>query len=109
MGRDVSPAVDRRPNRDRRTARASPLRGRRILARACAHLRLAASTVGSTPYICWAAFAALYTFHGVRARVLPQKIFGVFQQQVTETTDPLTAGLGAAFPCPVSRNAEIEV
>ena len=55
----------------------------------------AASNVGSTLYICWAAFAALYTFHGVRTRVLPHKISGVFQQQVTETTDPLTAGLGA--------------
>jgi homoserine O-succinyltransferase len=69
----------------------------------------AASNVSSTLYICWAAFAALYTFHGVRTRILPHKISGVFQQQVTETTDPLTAGLGATFPCPVSRHAEVEV
>ena len=44
----------------------------------------AASNVGSTLYICWAAFAALYMFHGVRTRVLPHKISGVFQQQVME-------------------------
>jgi homoserine O-succinyltransferase len=69
----------------------------------------AASAVGDTLYICWAAFAALYRFHDVRTRVLPHKITGVFQQQVMKSTDPLTAGLGATFPCPVSRHAEVEV
>ena len=68
----------------------------------------AANDVGSTLYICWAAFAALYTFHGVRKRMLPQKISGIFQQRVIETGDPLTAGLGTTFPCPVSRHAEVE-
>jgi homoserine O-succinyltransferase len=67
-----------------------------------------ASNVGSTLYICWAAFAALYTFHGVRTRILPHKISGVFQQQIIETKDSLTAGLGAAFPCPVSRYSEVQ-
>jgi homoserine O-succinyltransferase/O-acetyltransferase len=69
----------------------------------------ATSNVGGTLYICWAAFAALRTFHGMRTRVLLHKISGVFQQQVMETRDPLTAGLGANFPCPVSRHAEVEV
>ncbi len=66
----------------------------------------AASEVGSTLYVCWAAFAALYRFHGVRQRVLPRKISGVFRQQITRS-DPLVAGLGAGFPCPVSRHAEV--
>jgi hypothetical protein len=39
MGRDVSAASARRLNRDRRTARASSLRGRRVLACARVHLR----------------------------------------------------------------------
>jgi homoserine O-succinyltransferase len=69
----------------------------------------ATGNVGSTLYICWAAFAALYMFHGVRTRVMPYKISGVFQQQVMDPRDPLTAGLGAAFPCPVSRYAEVAV
>lgn len=69
----------------------------------------AASNVGSTLYICWAAFAAFYTFHGVRTRVLPHKISGVFPQQIKETTDPLTDGLGTVFPCPVSRRGEVGV
>ena len=68
----------------------------------------AARNVASTLYVCWAAFAALYSFHGVRTRILPQKISGVFQQHVVETTDPLMAGLAATFPCPVSRHAEVD-
>jgi homoserine O-succinyltransferase/O-acetyltransferase len=69
----------------------------------------AASNVGSTLYICWAAFAALHSFHRVRTRVLPQKISGVFQQQVMETREQLTVGLGASLPCPVSRHTEVQV
>ncbi len=69
----------------------------------------AAINVGSTLYICWAAFAALYIFHDVRKRVRPHKISGVFQQQVMDTRQPLTAGIEASFPCPVSRHAEVHV
>jgi homoserine O-succinyltransferase len=68
----------------------------------------AAGEVGGTLYVCWAAFAALYRFHGVRPHVLPRKLSGIFRQQVTETGDPLMAGLGASFSCPVSRQAGIE-
>src|SRR5829696_886605 len=67
----------------------------------------AAANVGSTLYVCWAAFAAMYRFHEVRMRMLPQKISGVFEQRVLETNDALMSGLGPAFPCPVSRHAEI--
>jgi len=67
----------------------------------------AAIEVGSTLYVCWAAFAALYRFHGVRQRVLPRKLSGVFRQHVVDVTDPLVAGLGATFSCPVSRHAEV--
>lgn len=76
----------------------------RELARIC---EWAASDVDSTLYVCWAAFAALYAFHGVRTRMLPRKVSGVFRQRVMRTTDPLTAGLGESFPCPVSRCAEV--
>ena len=69
----------------------------------------AVSNVGNTFYICWAAFAALYMFRDVQKRVMPHKIAGVFQHQVMETRDPLMAGIGASFPCPVSRHAEVDV
>jgi homoserine O-succinyltransferase len=68
----------------------------------------AAGNVGSTLYVCWGAFAALYRFHGVRTRVLPHKISGVYDQHIVEACDPLVAGLGTTFPCPVSRLAEID-
>src|SRR5436309_1030754 len=68
----------------------------------------AAANVGSTLYICWAAFAAMYKFHGVRTRVLPHKMSGIFQQEILDPNDPLISGLGATFHCPVSRHAEIE-
>jgi hypothetical protein len=65
--------------------------------------------VGSTLYVCWAAFAALNAFHGVPMRILPRKISGVFEQRVTDATHSLTAGMGATFPCPVSRHAEVAI
>jgi homoserine O-succinyltransferase/O-acetyltransferase len=68
----------------------------------------ATRSVGSTFYVCWAAFAAMYLFHGTPKRVLPHKLSGVFQQQVVETTDPLMRGLTGSFPCPVSRHAAVE-
>jgi len=65
--------------------------------------------VGSTLYVCWAAFAALNAFHGVPMRILPRKLSGVFEQRVTDATHSLTAGMGATFPCPVSRHAEVAI
>jgi homoserine O-succinyltransferase len=69
----------------------------------------AAAHVGSTIYVCWAAFAALHRFHGVAMRILPQKLSGIFEQQVMDAQEPLTARLGATFACPVSRHAEVTV
>jgi homoserine O-succinyltransferase len=67
----------------------------------------AAGNIDHTFYVCWAAFAALYAFHGVRTRMMPHKLSGVFNQQVVDARDPLMTGLGASFPCPVSRHAEV--
>src|SRR5262245_41601598 len=53
----------------------------------------AARHVGSTIYVCWAAFAALYRFHGVPMRILPQKLSGIFEQHVMDVQEPLTHGL----------------
>jgi homoserine O-succinyltransferase len=63
--------------------------------------------VAGTIYVCWAAFAALHIFHGVPTRMLPRKLFGVFLQQVMAAREPVVAGLGITFACPVSRHAEI--
>jgi homoserine O-succinyltransferase len=67
----------------------------------------AATHVGSTIYVCWAAFAALWRFHGVPLRMLPRKLFGIFAQQVMAVREPLLDGLGITFACAVSRHAEV--
>ena len=69
----------------------------------------AAAHVSSTIYICWAAFAALHSFHDVPMRMLPQKLSGVFEQQVMDAQEPMIARLGTSFSCPVSRHAEVSV
>jgi homoserine O-succinyltransferase len=58
-------------------------------------------------YICWAAQAALYRFHGVPKHRLPRKMFGVFRQRVTGGGSRLLRGFGEEFPVPVSRHTEV--
>ena len=40
--------------------------------------------------------------------MLPRKISGVFDQHIIEAGEPIVAGLGPTFACPVSRRAEID-
>jgi len=65
--------------------------------------------VGSSYYICWAAQAALYRFHGIDKRVLPEKRFGVFTHRLLAPQSALAAGLPPQFPVPVSRHTESAV
>jgi homoserine O-succinyltransferase len=58
-------------------------------------------------YICWAAQAALYHFHGVPKRRLDQKVFGVYRQRVARTSSTLLRGFGETFVVPASRHAEV--
>jgi homoserine O-succinyltransferase len=67
----------------------------------------AAATVRGSYYVCWAAQAALYHFHGVAKHPLPRKAFGVFEQRITAFDAPLLRGLGQSFPTPVSRHTEV--
>src|SRR5690606_12540615 len=67
----------------------------------------ATATAGGSYLVCWAAQAALFHFHGVPKHGLPRKAFGVYRQRITAFDAPLLRGLGAGFPCPVSRHTEI--
>jgi homoserine O-succinyltransferase len=58
-------------------------------------------------YICWAAQAALYRYHGVSKRSLPQKMFGIYRQRVICRNSRLLKGFGTEFPVPVSRHTEV--
>jgi homoserine O-succinyltransferase len=65
--------------------------------------------VHSTMNVCWGAMAALYHFHDVPKRVLPEKAFGVYRQTVLRPTSPYLAGFSDDFAIPISRWAEIRV
>jgi homoserine O-succinyltransferase len=67
----------------------------------------AKSRITSSLYICWAAQAALYRFHGVPKHPLPAKISGVYRQRVANAESRILKGFGAAFPVPVSRYTEV--
>ena len=63
--------------------------------------------VAGTLYVCWAAQAALYHFHGVPKHALAAKKFGLFDQRVVQPSHPLMRGLAPAFPMPGSRHTEV--
>ncbi|WP_395393347.1 homoserine O-succinyltransferase [Novosphingobium sp. BL-8A] len=56
--------------------------------------------------ICWAAQAALFHFHGVPKRDLPNKAFGVFEHRNLAPASPYLRGFSDTFDVPVSRWAE---
>ncbi len=73
----------------------------------CAILDWAGSRKISSLYLCWAAQAALYRFHGIPKHRLPRKMFGVFRQRVTGGASSLLRGFGEEFVVPVSRHTEV--
>jgi len=63
--------------------------------------------VTSTLYICWAAQAGLYHFHGVPKYELPSKMFGVFKHTLNDSSNPIFRGFDDEFFVPHSRHTEI--
>ena len=59
-------------------------------------------------YICWAAQAALYHFHGIQKKLLNDKHFGVFSHKRVEFMHPITKGFDDVINIPVSRYTEID-
>jgi homoserine O-succinyltransferase len=67
----------------------------------------AAKHVTSTLYICWAAQAGLYHFHGIPKYLLDKKKFGVFNHTLNEPNISLFRGFDNEFFIPHSRHTEI--
>lgn len=67
------------------------------------------TNVHSTLNICWGAQASLYHFRKVPKRLLPEKMFGVFDHDVTQTGTSLLRGFNDSFPIPVSRHTETRI
>lgn len=67
----------------------------------------AAKHVTSTLYICWAAQAGLYHFHGIPKYPLSEKMFGVFKHTLNTPHFQLFRGFDDEFYVPHSRHTEI--
>lgn len=65
------------------------------------------SHVTSTLYICWAAQAGLYYFHGIPKYPLPKKMFGIFPQKPITAHVPIFRGFDDVFYMPQSRHTEV--
>ena len=63
--------------------------------------------VTSTLYICWAAQAGLYHRYGIPKYPLPEKMFGIFPQNLADASLPLFRGFDDKFNMPHSRHSEI--
>lgn len=64
--------------------------------------------VSSVYTICWGAQAALYAYYGIPKYPLPKKMFGIFEHEVLDKTNPLVTGLEFPFYSPQSRHAEVK-
>lgn len=69
--------------------------------------RWAKTHVSSVYSICWGAQAALYAYYGIPKYPLPQKMFGIFEHEITDTENPLLKGIKSPFMSPQSRHAEV--
>ena len=60
--------------------------------------------VYSTLHICWGAQAGLYYHYGVQKHILPEKVFGIFPEQLVDEYDFLTNGFDEIHYTPHSRH-----
>jgi homoserine O-succinyltransferase len=62
--------------------------------------------VTSTFHICWGAQAGLYYHYGIPKKLLPEKMFGLYEHQVLKRKEPLVRGFDDFFYAPHSRHTE---
>ncbi len=62
--------------------------------------------VTSTLHICWAAQAGFYHYYGINKKLLPQKLFGIYEHKVSNRKIPLVRGFDDVFLAPHSRHTE---
>ena len=55
-------------------------------------------------YICWAALAAMYYYHGIQKFEYPEKLSGVFRHKVKIPSHPVVRGFDQYFNAPHSRH-----
>jgi len=72
----------------------------------CKILGWSKSNVSNTMHICWGAQAGLYYHYGIQKYPLPQKVFGIFDHQISDRKHHLVRGFDDLFPAPHSRYTE---
>lgn len=65
------------------------------------------TNVTSTFHICWGAQAGLYYHYGLKKKILPHKVFGVFEHKVMNRKVPIVRGFDDYFMAPHSRHTEV--
>lgn len=65
--------------------------------------------VTSTLFICWGAQAALYHYYGLKKKILPQKLFGLYRHRVLNRKEPLVRGFDDEFLMPHSRHTTVDI
>lgn len=73
----------------------------------CRIFSWARKNVRSTLYICWGAQAGLFYHHGISKHPIPEKMFGIFPQQILAPQEKLFAGAGPSILMPQSRHTEV--
>lgn len=72
----------------------------------CAIMDWADGKVTSTLHICWGAQAGFYHYYGIQKRLLPEKLFGLYNHKVQNRKVPLVRGFDDYFLAPHSRHTE---
>lgn len=74
----------------------------------CSIMEWSKFNVFSTLHICWGAQAGLYYHFGIQKKLLPQKLFGVFEHKIEYNNSQLLKGFDDIFMVPHSRHTTIE-
>lgn len=74
----------------------------------CSIMEWSKQNVFSTLHICWGAQAGLYYHFGIQKKLLPKKLFGVFEHKIEYNNSQLLKGFDDIFMVPHSRHTTIE-
>ncbi len=64
--------------------------------------------VTNTFHICWGAQAGLYYHFGIQKHAIDQKMFGIFEHQISNRREPLLRGFDDRFYAPHSRHTTVQ-
>ena len=74
----------------------------------CQIMEWSKHNVHSTFHICWGAQAGLYYHYGINKKVMPRKMFGVFEHKADYKRSILLRGFDDTFWAPHSRHTTVE-